>query len=266
MRVNIEDDLDTSGRLAKFCKRMKWDHDRGLGRLVRFYRATQDAELATASRAEILVATLPRSEDVAEANRVIDAMIYSQLADITDEGKIRIRGNLAHVERIKQIRENAAKGGKAKAAKALANAKQTDSECLAISALLAPNSYIPAAPDLLPNGREGNADSDPRANPAALALEKFYLGNRKGSLLTRLPPAERIAIDELLRAVGNDIEAAKKILQHYLADARDYYDKRKWPISLLVDNIGEHDGSGDAEEGGGLFAFLQEQKAAPRGQ
>lgn len=57
--------------------------------------------------------------------------------------------------------------------------------------------------------------------------------------MTGLPQDERVALDELIRITSNP----QAVLEHYLADKREYYDKRKWPISLLVKNIHEHDGS-----------------------
>lgn len=241
MRVNIENDLEDSGRLAKFCRLMKWGLDRGMGRMVRVYRDTQHAEIVAATREEIVAATVVRANDATEASRVIDAMIGAQLADLLPDGQIFIRGNEKHVCRLARLRQSSLAGG-------LARGKQMAATRLPITshtaALLTPYSYTPAAPDLSPNGREGNAGTDLRANPAALALEAFYLGRRKGSLLTRLPPSERVAIDELLCLTGNP----QAVLENYLGDEREYYKKRKWPLSLLVQNIGEHDGSSEASQ------------------
>lgn len=75
----------------------------------------------------------------------------------------------------------------------------------------------------------------PQLSSLSLSLEKFYL-ERRGMLARRLPPKERAALDEICH-IANDPKAA---IEHYLADGREYYTKRKWPLSVLLENIGEH--------------------------
>ncbi len=79
-------------------------------------------------------------------------------------------------------------------------------------------------------------------DPDVLSLEKFYLEKRGGSgLLSRLPPKEKQALEVLVGLTTDP----RKVIEHYLADNSDYYVRRKWPISVLVDNIGQHLGTGE---------------------
>lgn len=96
--------------------------------------------------------------------------------------------------------------------------------------------------DLQPN--LGRGDPDPEAgvignNPSRsqmAELEKFYLAERGGALLTSLPPRERNALAEICRATSDP----RQVIASYLQDKREYYVKRKWALDVLVNNLAEH--------------------------
>lgn len=267
MRVNVEDDLDKSGRLERFAREMRWSNDRALGRLVRVWGATQDAEIITASREEIVRVTLVRAKDREEAERVVDALIASHLAD-ENNGLITIHGNEKHVTRLVSMRKTASAGGSSRAAgKRLANgcfapAENQPSSKRAPAPSSAPGSLLlipPAAPSDLIQPGVCDAASDLRAPAASLALEKFYLeGLAKkpnGSLRTRLTPNERVELNQ----IAGGVSEPRAVVAKFLADEREHYQARKWALSCLVRDLSQHaSGETQAES---LIDFLKRKGA-----
>lgn len=76
----------------------------------------------------------------------------------------------------------------------------------------------------------------PIIDARALELEKFYLDKRGGGILQRLPPKERAALQELVDTTTDP----KAVIENFLGDKREYYEKRKWPLRVLLENIQEH--------------------------
>lgn len=116
MRVNIEDDLWTSGRLLKLARVMKWEEAKTLGHLALVYRATQKAGIIIDSQPRVLTVCVLHFESDEETERFLTAMVASQLASILEDGNMHIRGNEKHVKRLERLASKASDGGKASVA------------------------------------------------------------------------------------------------------------------------------------------------------
>lgn len=113
MRVNIEDDLRTSGRLGKLARVMGWTEREALGALVLFYRATQNAEVCEAPEDELVSLCVIDHDSDDDARRFVRGLLSSRLAS-ANQDTIVIHGNAQQVERIKALRKNASAGGRAR--------------------------------------------------------------------------------------------------------------------------------------------------------
>jgi hypothetical protein len=133
VRVNIEDDLWTSGRLLKLARVMKWEEAKALGHLVLVYRATQKAGIISETQARVLTVCVLHFESDEETDRFLTAMVSSQLAAVLENGDLHIRGNERHVERLDRLLSNSGKGGKASAVtrQKKINDSQTESQASA---------------------------------------------------------------------------------------------------------------------------------------
>lgn len=246
VRTSVQDEVIYSGRLSAFARALGKEDLDALGWLVFAWHDTQNAHFISGKRPALKRLLSVRFG--AEADRVIDALLDSLLADIRRE-KIEIRGNRAHVNKLVLLRQIKVNGGKKRASNASRRKDGTfhpADDQQTTSSQPAETSYITTSPSTTTSKSEECAPAfdpyEPRTNPAALEFEKYYLSKKPGSLLTALPPKERIARDELLRLTGNP-QAAHKVLDHYLADNREFYRKVGHRLQTLVDNIGEHDGA-----------------------
>ncbi len=154
MRVNVEDDLRSSGRLSKLARVMGWHEQRALGALVMFWRATQDAQIIFAPKSEIVNVTVIDFDSDNEIESFIDAMRAARLITEID-GILHIHGNEQHVDRVEGARKRGRMGGLAKA--------KTSMNSEAIAKLMPNNSlepgYPPApapAPAPAPKGKKKN--------------------------------------------------------------------------------------------------------------
>lgn len=116
MRVNVEDDLWTSGRLSKLARTMKWDERQALGALVMFWRATQQAEIISAPRDRLITECVLYFDSDEQAGGFVDAMTAAKLIE-RDGELLRVRGNAPHVERVQKLRATASAAGTASAKK-----------------------------------------------------------------------------------------------------------------------------------------------------
>lgn len=114
MRVNLEDSLITEGHLKKLARAMKWKERSVGGALWFVYRSTQKAGLVSATIDQFVTCIVLDFESDDEAVSFLNAMCAAQLAERTDDGKLRIVGNEKHVERLVEYKERASKGGKAR--------------------------------------------------------------------------------------------------------------------------------------------------------
>ncbi len=112
MRVNMED--SAKRHLPRLARAMGWSIREVMGALCFVWGATQEAEVYedTPERIETLCALDFDDDD--QCRRFITAMIGAQLIAVLDDGRLRIRGNEYHVNRLRVLRKNAPKGGKAR--------------------------------------------------------------------------------------------------------------------------------------------------------
>jgi hypothetical protein len=125
MRTNIEDDIISSGRLGAFSRAAKLLHSAlpeavkeeliAMGALVFTYRDSQVKRFTTGARGRLQSILTVRFGSVAD--QVIDAMLSSQLATERN-AKISVKGNRAHVSRLKSLRAKSSNGGKIRAGSA----------------------------------------------------------------------------------------------------------------------------------------------------
>lgn len=113
MRVNLEESVKK--HLPRIARHMGWSHREAFGTLGLVYGLTQQAGIYEDTPARIVTVCALEFDDDTQANRFLDAMILAQLAVLLDDGKVRIRGNKEHIERIQQFREKASRGGKTSA-------------------------------------------------------------------------------------------------------------------------------------------------------
>lgn len=69
-----------------------------------------------------------------------------------------------------------------------------------------------------------------------LRCEKIYLSSKHDSLMTRLPPRERELICQLVASCSEP----EIVLNIFLADRRDFYVSRGWPLSALIRDLAQH--------------------------
>ncbi len=163
MRVNIEDDLRTSGRLSKLARVMHWSEREALGALVMFYRATQDAEIVEATEDELVDLCSVDHDDEAAARAFVRGLLSSRLAS-AQQDKIVIHGNAAQVDRVKTLRSNASKGGRARQEslrKSKPVAKQMPSKCQADRSPPSPGSLLPPPAPLVTTEDHETISHDP---------------------------------------------------------------------------------------------------------
>lgn len=127
MRVNIEDDLILSGRLYAVATRMGWTQREAVGSLYFLWRRTQDCEVVTCSRDQLLSLIRLDYDDDYLASRFIAACVAAGL--IADDGSaVTIKGNDQHVSRLSKLRKSAKNGGFAKAQKWQKNGSEVAGE------------------------------------------------------------------------------------------------------------------------------------------
>jgi hypothetical protein len=237
VRTNFEDDLVSSGRLAAFARSMKKDERDALGWILFAYRDTQNAKFSSGRREHLKRILSVRFAE--HADRVIDAMIDSLLADLRRD-RVSIRGNANQIGRLDLLRQKKAKAGVARASSAT---RGKDGTFRPAHGQHPPAQSSAPAPAPAPAPKKEREESEEapafvrNEDIEVLSLEKYYLEKRGHvGLLTRLPPKEKQAL-ETLRGLTTD---PRKVIDHFLKDKNDYYAKRKWPLTVLVDNIGQH--------------------------
>ena len=114
-RTNIEDDLESSGRLAKFARTMGWDHDKAAGRLMFVYKDTQRKGLAVCSREEFVEATAARADSDHEADAVFSAMVAARLVAILPDDTFEIKGSQTQIARLGTFNGGRSAGGQERA-------------------------------------------------------------------------------------------------------------------------------------------------------
>lgn len=113
VRVNVEDDVKK--HLPRLAAEMGWTQREALGCLVLVWGATQDALIYEDTPERVATVCALCFDSDSQAQRFITAMIGAQLAMVLDDGRVRIRGNKEHIERLEGYRIRATKGGRAKA-------------------------------------------------------------------------------------------------------------------------------------------------------
>lgn len=126
MRVNIEDDLWTSGRISKLSRVMRWSEREALGALALVYRATQKAGIVSDTPSRIQTVCVIHFDSDEETDKFLTAMVSAHLASILADGKMHIRGNEKHIERLDRLLGSASKAGTKSAA--LRQKKLNDSQ------------------------------------------------------------------------------------------------------------------------------------------
>lgn len=153
MRVNIEDTIWE--HIPRLAKELRWDEDRALGKLARVYRVTQKAEVYEESPSRLVTVCALHFDSDQEAESFFTAMIAAQLASLLVDGRIRIKGNLEHIERLKTYRNRAQQGGIARSKKTndlLASKQATGSHKASTPPSSSEPSYAPML--LTPNNEE----------------------------------------------------------------------------------------------------------------
>lgn len=112
VRVNMESDLRTSGRLGKLARTMGWSEQRTGGALWFFYWHTQEAGIIEDTPDKIVSAVVVDFDSEGEAHAFVSGMVSAKLATISENGIVRIHGNDKHVERIERFKGNASELGK----------------------------------------------------------------------------------------------------------------------------------------------------------
>lgn len=112
VRVNMESDLRTSGRLGKLARTMGWSEQRTGGALWFFYWHTQEAGIVEETPDKIVSAVVVDFDSEGEAHAFVSGMVSAKLATVSENGIVRIHGNDKHVERIERFKGNASELGK----------------------------------------------------------------------------------------------------------------------------------------------------------
>jgi hypothetical protein len=274
-RVNIEDDLWTSGRLWKLAKAAKLDEDTALGRLVNVYRLTQAAGLVSDTQARVGTVIVIAFANDADADAFLTAMISAQLAAVLENGHIHIRGNEQHVARLTKLREMAANGGKKRqqekpndfGSRGLAAGKpglsRMEPEPSPHGALLTPSSLLPSlasneareihAPALgnpkmeqppaqeLPSG-DRLSDYTALQIPPAFAARAYKAYAEEVSTFRKLPmplippPADLAHFKRIVAMAGN-VENAEIIARAWphCEDPKGYFRQQGWAPWLLAE-------------------------------
>lgn len=269
MRVNIEDDLFVSGRLRAFAFHMGLPEHAALGVLCFVWRDTQHASFSEGDIGKFFELVRIRLPEFDPA-KIADAMVAAGLAN--QEGNLlQLKGNTGRIRDLKAWYEQKVSAGRkgglqASAKRALSGiqavAKRSLGELEATAKrkvpVLSPMSLYTAAPIFNELGA-CDADSDLRARPAALALEKFYLEELAkkphGSLRTRLTPNERLELDQIAGGVSDP----KAVIARFLADEREHYRNRKWSLACLAKDLNDHSASETQAES--LIDFLKRKGA-----
>lgn len=270
MRVNIEDDLWTSGRLSKLARSAKLDEDTALGRLVNVYRLTQRAGIAIESAARICTVVVLAFESDEAADQFLTAMISAQLAAVLEDGRIHIRGNDKHVARVAEMLANASKGGKKSQQKKRndfeserstvgSTVRSTDTQASGerIGTLPAPSSQLPDLASQVCDSRssgahtENNRPEQPRPllvdqqQIPPIAVAKAWDAYRKAREAKKKPaPLQASEIDKihLRRVIGwTSPEEAPGILEAWttIDNANKTLSANGWPLAWLTqdDNL-----------------------------
>lgn len=171
MRVNVEDDLFTSGRLGAFARHLGLSEDEALGPLVIIWRETQHRELMLVTEDQFVSAIKLRLGH-RDGKKLFAAMVAAELINSVDGETWLIRGNDTHVARLRAWRGSASAGGKARASQAAAK-RQTSGASLADTGL----------PNLSPNPANGV----PKASPTSALLTPYSLLQDQDPDLTAPP-------------------------------------------------------------------------------
>lgn len=220
-RVNIEDDLWTSGRLSKLARTARLDEDRALGRLVSVYRLTQRAGIVADTSERICFAVAIAFESDDEADVFLTAMIAAQLAAVLEDGTIHIKGNEKHVDRLERLRSTSSAGGKARQEKkrndfqAVMAEKPADNQAVGS----APYSLLPTPFSKTESEKDARAPEDLQPvganHPEVQFFEAKYRELFKGP---RLSPVERGWVGEIIRACADAGRPWSDVLDFYARD------------------------------------------------
>lgn len=108
----MEDTLVSDGHLGKLARTMGWSEREAAGALYFVYRATQRMKIVAESVERLITASVLHFDSDEQCARFISAMISAQLAVPLEDGRVHIRGNGDHIQRLEHWRKNASEGGK----------------------------------------------------------------------------------------------------------------------------------------------------------
>lgn len=124
MRVEIDDDLESSGRLSKLARYMGWNEREALGALVKVYRTTQRGGIIEASVSKLITQCSIHFDSDEQTLQFINAMLAAKLAQSEAFTNTRIPfksgssdavfivGNGKKISKRQKLRTNASLGGK----------------------------------------------------------------------------------------------------------------------------------------------------------
>jgi hypothetical protein len=176
MRVNIEDDLILSGRLNAVAARMDWTQREAVGSLYFLWRRTQNVEIVTCSRDQLLGLIRLDYDNDDDASRFIDVCVSVGL--ISEDGsEVTIKGNEQHVSRISSLRKRARSGGFAKASKSVPTGRQ---QAASRHGQGTENSALPTPSSLLPTPYNHKSKKEEEIHPIS---EKTPIGQIRAAFL-----------------------------------------------------------------------------------
>ncbi len=151
-RVNLEESVKR--HCLRIAKVMGWSHREAYGTLGLVYGLTQEAGIYEDTADRIVTVCALEFDDDSQAQRFITAMISAQLAVVLEDGRIRIKGNKEHIERLQSYRKRASLGGKRAAAVRYKNSNDFVSNSLANAQApaqaIAQHSFTPLQDPLTP--------------------------------------------------------------------------------------------------------------------
>lgn len=226
-----------------------------LGAMICFWDDTQNAGFVGGTKEQILDYIGGTS---CWSSKMFDAMLNCCLLSPYDDGSYLIVGNKKHVDALHLLSKSRSKNGKNRAKSATRDSngryqqtvQQPSSSHPANSSSVSVSVSDPVSNDL--NGSMyliQDLIRRPQIDAHTQNLEKKYL-EKVGRIGQRLTPREREYLNIAIQAAGESVE---KALDNFLADDRDYYKSRKWPLSSFVNDIGQHLSDKDSHSVADLF-------------
>ncbi len=248
MRVNIEDDLRTSGRLSKLARTMKWSEREALGALVMIYRATQAERIITTPIERLLTVVGVAFDNDEQCERFVRAMIKARLAEETADG-VTIKGNQQQIERLdgwlQQKRDAGRKSAEARKLKKLGerplndrSTKTNDAPTKSnppVSCLLSP------PPDSLPPSGVGSpapgdslSEYSVSTQDAAELVEHWQTErDERGKARVLVVPDAWLTAAKRIIAAARGLENAKRIVSAFVRSDHGFWSKAEWEFTLL---------------------------------